>query len=250
MNTVKIAKESVFMIAHRGLSGLEPENSVPAFIAAGNRSYYGIETDVHVTKDGKFVVIHDDDTDRVAGEFLSVEGSTYEALRKVVLSDLCRLEIEAGVKKKGLKKRKELFIPSLEDYIAICKKYEKRCILELKNLFVPEDIERLVKEIRELDYLEHVVFISFERANMTELRRMLPDQPLQYLVKQYSQEVLDVLKQYQLDLDIKYTALSREIVEEVHANGRKVNCWTCDSKEAAEQLVSWGVDFITSNYLE
>ncbi len=43
------------MVAHRGLCGLEPENSIPAFVAAGNRSYYGVESDVHVTADGKLL---------------------------------------------------------------------------------------------------------------------------------------------------------------------------------------------------
>ena len=55
------------MIAHRGLSGLERENTYPAFIAAGNRSYFGIETDIHKTADGEFVVIHDETTERVSG---------------------------------------------------------------------------------------------------------------------------------------------------------------------------------------
>ena len=59
MNTVKIDRKQAQMIAHRGLSGLEPENTSPAFVAAGNRSYYGIETDIHVTRDRKIVVIHD-----------------------------------------------------------------------------------------------------------------------------------------------------------------------------------------------
>ena len=61
-NTIKISKKNVKMIAHRGLSGIECENTNEAFIAAGNRSYYGIETDVHVTKDGKYIIIHDKDT--------------------------------------------------------------------------------------------------------------------------------------------------------------------------------------------
>ena len=62
MDTIKIDKNNVKLIAHRGVSGIERENTAAAFVAAGNRSYYGIETDVHVTKDGKFVIIHDDDT--------------------------------------------------------------------------------------------------------------------------------------------------------------------------------------------
>ena len=78
MNTIKLNHKNVLMVAHRGVSGLEPENSIPAFIAAGNRSYYGVETDVHVTGDGKFVVIHDDHTGRVAGDNLCVEQSSYD----------------------------------------------------------------------------------------------------------------------------------------------------------------------------
>ena len=60
MNTVKIDKYFRGMIAHRGLSGIETENTLPAFIAAANRSYFGIECDVHASKDGKIIVTHDD----------------------------------------------------------------------------------------------------------------------------------------------------------------------------------------------
>ena len=65
-STVKVNKLITKMIAHRGLSGIERENTNPAFIAAGNRSYYGIETDVHVTADGKFIICHDNDLKRIA----------------------------------------------------------------------------------------------------------------------------------------------------------------------------------------
>lgn len=51
MDTRKFKKNSVKVIAHRGLSGIERENTNAAFVAAGNRSYYGIETDVRRTAD-------------------------------------------------------------------------------------------------------------------------------------------------------------------------------------------------------
>ncbi|MBR5266717.1 MAG: hypothetical protein IKU20_00815 [Lachnospiraceae bacterium] len=250
MNTIKIEKKHAQMIAHRGLSGLEPENSIPAFIAAGNRSYYGVETDVHVTKDGKFVVIHDDDTERVAGYYRVIEETLYDDLKDIRLNDLCRLEILSGTEKVDLKDRRELVIPDLKDYINICKKYEKVCILELKNQFAPDDIIRLVKEIKDLEYLEQVTFISFQLPNLIELRKLMPEQPLQYLVEEFDNEVFENLVKYQLELDIRHTELTEEIITMVHNAGRIVNCWTCDSKETAERLVSWGVDFITSNYLE
>ena len=73
MNTKKFNKKSTKVIAHRGLSGIEVENTASAFVAAGNRSYYGIETDVHRTADGKFVIGHDNDLKRIAGVDISLE---------------------------------------------------------------------------------------------------------------------------------------------------------------------------------
>lgn len=134
MDTIKINRGNTRMIAHRGVSGLETENSIPAFVAAGNRSYYGVETDAHVTRDGKFVVIHDDDTGRVAKEDIHVESSDYERVRRTMLKDICP---EAAGDSVTLEDRQDLVIPNLKEYITICRKYGKVCILELKNEISP-----------------------------------------------------------------------------------------------------------------
>ena len=57
MTTKPVCFNGKKMIAHRGVSAMETENSNAAFVAAGNRTYWGIETDVHRTKDGKFIII-------------------------------------------------------------------------------------------------------------------------------------------------------------------------------------------------
>ena len=87
MDTIKIKKGNVKMVAHRGLSGIEQQNTCAAFVAAGNRDYYGIETDVRKTADGAFVVIHDETTERVADEKLAVATSTLEQLQAIRLND-------------------------------------------------------------------------------------------------------------------------------------------------------------------
>ena len=81
MNTIPCHFTDVNIIAHRGVSGLETENTLPAFIAAANRSYFGIETDVHVTKDGKFILHHDDSTLRLTDKDLVIEETDFDALR-------------------------------------------------------------------------------------------------------------------------------------------------------------------------
>lgn len=241
MDTIRIDKKQVKMVAHRGVSGLECENTCAAFVAAGNRSYYGIETDVHVTADGAFVVIHDDRTGKVSDTDISVEGSTREELSGVQLYSRGRTPSPT---------RRDLVIPDLTDYIRICKAYGKIPVLELKNRIQPADICRIVAEIRGLDYLEETLFISFDWENMLDLREMLPDQKLQFLTSQWDDGLPARLKENRLDLDIHYKALTPELVEALHAQGIEVNVWTCDDPARAEELIRWGVDYITSNILE
>ncbi len=241
MNTIKLNAPKPLMIAHRGLSGLERENTCAAFIAAGNRSYYGIETDVHLTADGKYAIIHDSSTARVSGEELTVEETELSVLRQLQLLDL-----ETGAP------RADLRIPTLDEYISTCKKYEKTAVLELKNRMPKEAIFEIAGIVSSLGYMEHTVFISFKLENLTDLREKFPHQPAQYLLSKIedADATVAVLKKHNLDLDVKYTAATEEIVALMHENGIKVNVWTVDDPEEAEKLAKRGVDFITTNILE
>lgn len=240
MGTIRIEKkDKPLMIAHRGLSGLEKENTASAFVAAGHHTYFGIETDVHRTADGRFIIIHDDNTKRVSGDEVSVEETCFDTLRSIRLIDT-----------DGTKGRGDLILPSLGEYIRICKKYEKTAVLELKNHFAPEDIQKIIAIIREEGYLDQVVFISFDLPNMICIRELLPNQRAQFLVSAAEDWLVETLKKYRLDLDIKYSALTRELVEKVHGIGREVNVWTVNTLEDAEKMMDLGVDYITTNILE
>ena len=239
MNTVKIQKKNTKMIAHRGVSGLETENTAAAFVAAGNRSYWGIETDVHRTRDGEFVIIHDDSTARVSNGDMVVEESDFATLRQLALRDIDKTTY-----------RHDLRLPSLKEYIRICKKYEKIAVLELKNAFEKADIERIVAEIREEEYLEQVQFISFCMQNLLYLREIVPDQPAQQLVRYMNEEWFEKICEHHLDLDVYYGELTEEWVKRLHEAGITVNCWTVDNPADAERLAAWGIDQITSNILE
>ena len=242
MNTKKFNSLNTRVIAHRGLSGIERENTCPAFIAAGNRSYFGIETDVHVTKDGQFVIIHDETTERVSlGKYnINVEESDYSSIKDMVLPDL-----DSSFNRQDIK------IPLLSEYIKICKKYDKICVLEVKNPFTQENIIRLVDEIRALDYLESVIFISFDFNNCLMLRKLLPNNKIQWLTfEEITPEVIDRLVNNKLDLDAHYQRLNANLIKELHSKSIEVNAWTCDNKDEAEALAQAGIDFITTNILE
>ena len=241
MNTVKISnKKTTLMVAHRGVSGLETENTIAAFIAAGNRSHYGIETDMHMTKDGYFVVCHDSSLARVSGVELVIEDSTLKEVQSVALMD-----------KDGTVGRVDLRVPRLEDYIKICRRYEKVAVLELKGAYTDEQTERFIEIIRSLDYLDKTVFIAFDYDNLLKVRKILPSQPAQFLTSaEITDELIERLKADKLDLDAYYKTLSEEVINKLHKVGIKVNAWTVDNPETAEKLSSYGIDFITSNILE
>ena len=239
MDTVKISKGNVKMIAHRGVSGLELENTCAAFVAAGNRSYFGIETDVHVTADGKYIIIHDDQTGRVALEAMTVEETDYDTLRALQL------------KEKSGAVRCDLRLPSLEEYLSICKRYEKEAVLELKNPMEREAVHGIVSECARLYGLEHVTFIAFCFQNLLYVKEKAPEAKAQYLLaEEIKPEHIQKMVENRIDLDTHYLALSQELVETLHKAGLTINCWTVDDPAIAEKLASWGVDQITSNILE
>lgn len=240
MNTIKLTnKGSTKIVAHRGVSGLETENTAAAFLAAGNRTHYGIETDIWRTLDGNYLCNHDGRTGRICDVDLVIEQSAFADLRSLKLRD-----------KDGMTDRAELVIPTPYEYFKICKKYEKLAVPELKSNFTLEEIREITDIVRELDYLDSTCFIAFNIANLDLVKELYPDQKCQFLTSKYSDDLPEMLAERKMGLDIYYKELTEERIAALHAKGVEVNCWTVDDPDMAEQLIGWGIDYITSNILE
>lgn len=236
MDTIRIDKKNVLMIAHRGLSGLKTENTLNAFIAAGKCSYYGIETDVHVTKDGKYVISHDENLSRVFGLDVNIHTATYEELRKIRITDKETGEV--------------LTVPSLREYLDVCKKYNKVSILELKDDFNKQQLEEIIQEVEDAGMSDKIVYISFSAEVLKKMRELLPTASLQFLTGEINDENIDFMVKYNLDIDSHYPALNVENIKLLKQRGIKINCWTVNDEFAAQNLVDLGVDYITTNILE
>lgn len=241
MDTVKAGLKNVKMIAHRGLSGIERENTCPAFVAAGNRSYFGIETDIRRSGDGKIVIMHDETCERVSlKEYDSIiETSTIDELQKIVLPDKDKTFL-----------RQDIRIPLFKEYLKICKKYEKKSIVELKSEFSEKEIESILKEVKEEYSIDEVIFISFSMQNCLKIRKVSKKAKVQFLSIVFDEALFETLIENDFGLDIRYTSVNEEIVKKMHRHALEVNVWTCDSKKEAEELAKMGVDYITTNILE
>lgn len=239
METIKIERENAKMVAHRGLSGLERENTMAAFIAAGNRSYYGIECDIHKTKDGQFVVIHDDHTARVSPLNIKIKESNYSDLKEIELYEMGSVQTSSHLR-----------IPLLSQYIDLCKKYNKVGFLEFKYRFADEDILKVLEIIENKQYTEKVVFISFILENLIVVRKANKNARIQFLTTSLDDKLMLTLRKYRFGVDMTINDLTKELVDELHKYYIDINVWTVDNPIQALMLVSWGVDYITTNILE
>lgn len=237
-NTTKLSVHGrTQIVAHRGLSMLETENTAAAFIAACNRSYYGIETDIWRTADNKYICNHDGASGRICEKNLVMEQSTLAELRALVLKDI-----------DGNTDREELRLCTPQEYRKICEHYGKICVPELKSNFTIEEIREIIGIFD--GYLDNTCFISFNIENLDKVKEIRPEQECQFLTGQYTDDLPEKMAKRGMGIDIGHSELTAERVKLFHDAGVKVNCWTVDDPERADVLIGWGVDYITTNILE
>ena len=239
MNTIKIDMKFNHFIAHRGLSGIETENSRLSFTAAGNRSYYGMECDIQRTLDGKIVVSHDDSLTRLGYLNIYIPYYTFEELQDFPLLD----------KKTGLLSPYVTII-EFSEYLTICKTYGKKPIVELKKSIKVEDLKTVIETCKKVDMLKEITFISFEVDLLVALRKLLPKTEMYLLTDRFNDKVFELCVKNKFGIDIYYEKVTEDLIKKYHLIGQKVNCFTVNSKEEAERLIKLGVDYITTDILE
>lgn len=216
-------------IAHRGLSSQALENTLPAFRLAAKHQFTAIETDIHLSRDGVFVIHHDEDLSRIYNQPLKLVDENYDSLRQ---ASQCF----------GNRYR----IAKLSDFLSICRKHNITAVVELKVLFSKKEIEKLLQKTKKS--LHFIIFISFYLENLYLLRDLGYEGPMQILSFQPIDETLYFHAQsLHADVDIHHNLATPEVIEKMHELGILVNVWTVDDKEKAMTLWRHGVDFITTN---
>lgn len=237
-NVKDIANGDVLMIAHRGLSGLELENTNPAFIAAGEHDYYGIETDVHVTKDGKYIIAHDGDLQHIAGKDIEIAESTFAELRALRFKDPY-----------GTSEEEVCYLPTLDEYLQICKQYNKEAVLEIKGDLTKEQLAEVVQIVRTYEWLNRTTFISFSQTDLLNVRAAAPDAKAQYIVQNVEKGDIEFMIENKIDANLCWISVNPFRVRKLHKAGLKVNVWTVDGRLCAWLAKLFGVDMITTNIL-
>lgn len=228
------------IFAHRGAKTVAPENTLPAFQKALDLGADGIELDVHASKDGQLVVIHDFTVDKTT--------NGHGPVRSLTAAELAELDAGshfsptfAGVG-----------VPTLDQVFDLV---GNRCRINVEIKSEAHDggneVELLVAQIHQRNLYGQVIVSSFNPITLIKLRWAEPKIQLGLL---YFEELPPHLRQAWFTPILQPEAvhpyhglIDANLMTWAHNQGCKVNTWTVNEVKEARRLAALGVDTIITD---
>ena len=227
----------MLLIAHRGASGYAPENTLAAFRKAVAMGLSFIETDLQLSRDARFVAIHDDTVNRTTNG----QGSVHD----LTLAELRRLDAGSWFGSSFVGER----IPTLEEILEFAKRHDIVFYLELKPGGSWGGEHALIGALRESGEFARVVVISFDSALVAAVRRVEPTLMTGLLSDgQIEKPIEKALEIGARQLVIRGDLVTPAMIVEAKRNDLQVICWTVNHPAHMRLLASAGVAGIMSDY--
>jgi glycerophosphoryl diester phosphodiesterase len=223
------------VIAHRGASSYAPENTFAAFDLALRMGVSHIELDVHSTRDGHIVVIHDETVDRTTNGHGPVMSHSLAALTA----------LDAGAWFEGRFAGER--IPRLAD---VLERYKGRAHIHTEIKGHGDHLsERTVDLVRRHGMADQVTITSFQRARLAETRAYAPELPTGWLVGEITDAIVTEARAMGLtQLCPRASTVTAELVHRLHGDGFIVRAWGVSTEELMRQVVTAGADGMTVNF--
>jgi glycerophosphoryl diester phosphodiesterase len=234
-------KVPVAVIAHRGFSGAAPENTLAAFQKGIEIGSDMIELDIHLCKDGKVVVIHDETLERTTNAQGRVVDYTLKELKKFDAGSWF------GPQFSGER------IPTLGEVLELAKG-RVPVNIEIKNPThgqypITQLADQALRKVKEAGMIHRVVFSSFNPLSLEWIKKKEPQVGVALLYHEPWSILSDVTggEKYEV-LNLRRTYLTKDKIAKIHKERMKVNVYTVNSQEEMEQFIRWAVDGIITNH--
>ena len=224
------------IIAHRGASGLAPENTMASFTRAVEIGADWFELDVWVSKDDSLMLMHDEAVARTTGAGGTIPTMTYEQLRSLDAGSWFS-PLFAGEK-----------IPTLAEALdlALSAPYRVGVVIEIKSSTATV-VDKVVAAVQQRGLQERVIISSFNSSHIIKSKQLDASIPVQL----FGSITLTQIKQVD-DIGGEWVgtsgAITAALLDSAHARGVKMNKWTINSASEMLTLIKQGVDAITTNF--
>lgn len=165
----------IWSLNHRGYSTEAPENTIPAYILSKKKGFKYVETDIQFTSDGVAVLLHDFTINRTARNADGTELSNIIYISDITYEQALTYDfgIWKGAEYAGTK------IPTLEEFLIVCKKLSLTPMLELKDVvggtyWTDARIEYVADMIKKLGMTDHVIPASFAISALEKMKAIFP----------------------------------------------------------------------------
>lgn len=219
-------------IAHRGYPVNYPENTLSSFQAAIDLGFSHMELDVHMSKDGIPVVMHDHTIDRMT------DGNG--EIRKLTLGELKQFTIPPGER-----------IPTLEETLQLAKDHIIVSI-ELKNPNLYPGIEQKVYDvIKRLNMVNQVYVISFDHRSLRTLRGISNEIKIGPLVNRILPTHYRLIKKLDAEyFAVKYSSVKKKHIRKCEELGIQLVVWTVNTVEQMKSIKQYPSILVTTDELE
>lgn len=224
-------------VNHRGNHNRAPENSIPSF---ENANYYGVETDIRLSADGKWVIMHDDTIDRMTNGSGHVNQLTYAQLRQY------RIDVGHNV---GAYPENKRVIPTLEEYLTICQSKGKVPVIEIKtNQINDAAYNDLAAIINSYGYADSCYVISFYLEPLQAMKRKMPELQTMYLTGEISNTTIAQAKSIgsKSGLNVIWNSVNAGKISQAKGSGLVTGVWTVPSSQFGN-MRGMNVDYITTD---
>ena len=218
------------LIGHRGTRGLRPENTYCSFMHAAELDLNWIEFDVQLSKDEQWLVMHDETIDRTTNGHGKICDYTADELAK----------LQAGLWYSP--PYPDQPIPTLIKTIDLAKQAGLFMNIEIKcfNADQQKYAQLMADFINK--YNVQAMISSFDTQCIIQLRQLLPNMPISYLVDTFSEDTIAITKQHNFTtINCNYKAITKENLYMATENEIPVLLYTINDPEIAQTWLNMGV---------
>jgi glycerophosphoryl diester phosphodiesterase len=212
-------------VGHRGARAYETENTLDSFRKAIELGANAVELDVRTSSDGKLVISHDENLNRVFNKYVRLNETTLKELKQLTGNRLATL---------------------VEALRFIDRKVEK-ILVDLKEAGYEG---RVLDLIREENLEDRVIVVSLHKEALAQVRNLDKKIETGLIYTKFKKPIdtaLNLKAQYLVPL---YRFVHRRDIQKAHKNNLKVIVWTINTRKEAQNYIAKGVDGIATDKLD